>query len=124
MPPDDENHDELACLDGSAELPLPLCDSAQTHAPSYPRLSWPMRVHKSADDHFHPRYRCAMTVNSESGIPAGALRDVTAAPRADHELISFAVFLEYRARRMRAPLASMPAPDAPAGPVDIEPVES
>jgi hypothetical protein len=42
--------------------------------------------------------------------------------RADHELVSFAVFLDYRARRMRAPVAGLevttttttdpPAPDA------------
>ena len=61
---------------------------------------------------------------TEPPIPAGALRDVTAAPRPDHELISFAVFLDYRARRMRAPVANRPTPDAMAPPLGVEPVDS
>ena len=59
---------------------------------------------------------------TEPAIPAS--HDVmTPAPRSDHEMVSFAVFLEYRARRMRAPVAGTPAPDAPAGPLRIEPEE-
>ena len=50
---------------------------------------------------------------TEPAIPPGVRRDVTAAPRPDHELISFAVFLDYRARRMRAPVGDVPTPDAP-----------
>ena len=64
-----------------------------------------------------------MTVTPENAVPAGSLRDVSATSRSDHELISFAVFLDYRARRMRAPVAGMRTPDAPAGPLRIEPEE-
>ena len=45
-----------------------------------------------------------------------------AATRSDHELVSFAVFLDYRARRMRAPVAGLQVttqtptdPPAPGG---------
>ena len=50
---------------------------------------------------------------TEPAIPPGALPGTTAVARSDHELISFAVFLDYRARRMRAPLGDAPTPDAP-----------
>jgi len=50
---------------------------------------------------------------AEAVIPPGAAGDETAAHRIDHELVSFAVFLAYRARRMRAPVGDVPAPDAP-----------
>jgi hypothetical protein len=50
---------------------------------------------------------------SEPAVPPGVLPDVTANPRTDHELISFAVFLDYRARRMRAPVGTVPTPDTP-----------
>jgi len=50
---------------------------------------------------------------TEPAIPPGALPDATAVARGDHELISFAVFLDYRARRMRAPVGTVPAPDTP-----------
>ena len=50
---------------------------------------------------------------SEPAIPPGATGEVTAAHHTDHELISFAVYLDYRARRMRAPLGDAPTPDAP-----------
>jgi hypothetical protein len=50
---------------------------------------------------------------AEAVIPPGAPGDVTAAHHTDHELVSFAVFLDYRARRMRAPVGDVPAPDAP-----------
>jgi len=60
---------------------------------------------------------------TEPAVPPVSRRDTTAGPRTDHELISFALFLEYRARRMRAPVAGTPAPDAPAGPLRIEPEE-
>jgi hypothetical protein len=43
---------------------------------------------------------------------------VTALARGDHELISFAVFLDYRARRMRAPVGTPPTPGIPATPAD------
>jgi hypothetical protein len=46
-------------------------------------------------------------------VDRGDVTAVTAGPRTDHELVSFAVFLDYRAKRMRAPLAEVPAPDAP-----------
>ena len=49
---------------------------------------------------------------AETVIPASDPGDVTAAHRTDHELVSFAVFLDYRARRMRAPVAK-PTPGAP-----------
>jgi hypothetical protein len=59
---------------------------------------------------------------TEPAIPPGALPDATAVARGDHELISFAVFLEYRARRMRAPVGTLPTqettltdPPAPKG---------
>jgi hypothetical protein len=61
---------------------------------------------------------------TEPAIPPGARGDATAAARADHELISFAVFLDYRARRMRAPVGDVPPPDAPTAPVDIVPPKS
>ena len=44
------------------------------------------------------------------------------ATRADHELVSFAVFLDYRARRMRAPVSGLqvttqaPVPTDPPAP--------
>ena len=60
---------------------------------------------------------------TEPAVPPVSLRDATAAPRPDHELISFALFLEYRARRMRAPVGKVPTPDARAAHLDIEPVE-
>jgi hypothetical protein len=50
---------------------------------------------------------------AEAVIPPVDLGEVTAARRADHELVSFAVFLDYRAKRMRAPVGDVPAPDAP-----------
>jgi hypothetical protein len=50
---------------------------------------------------------------AEAVIPPGAPGDVTAAHRAEHELVSFAVFLDYRAKRMRAPVGDVPTPDAP-----------
>jgi hypothetical protein len=51
---------------------------------------------------------------AEAVIPPGALADVTAAHhQIDHELVSFAVFLDYRARRMRAPVGDVAPPDAP-----------
>jgi hypothetical protein len=46
---------------------------------------------------------------TDPAIPPVVLPDAPAAPRIGHELISFAVFLEYRARRMRAPVGSLPA---------------
>jgi len=55
---------------------------------------------------------------TEPAIPPGALPDVTALARGDHELISFAVFLDYRARRMRAPVGTPPTPGIPATPAD------
>jgi len=61
---------------------------------------------------------------SEPAVPPGVLPDVTANPRTDHELIPFAVFLAYRARRMRAPVAEVPTPDAPTTPLGIVPVKS
>ena len=54
---------------------------------------------------------------TEPAIPAS--HDVmTPAPRSDHEMVSFAVFLEYRARRMRAPVIDgvAPTPDRPTTP--------
>jgi hypothetical protein len=54
---------------------------------------------------------------TEAQIPPIALRDATATPRPEHELISFAVFLDYRAKRMRAPVADGPKPDAPTTPL-------
>ena len=56
---------------------------------------------------------------AEAVIPPGAPGDVTGGHRTDHELVSFAVFLDYRARRMRSPVGDVPTPDAPttlAGP--------
>ena len=50
---------------------------------------------------------------AETVVPPGAPGDVTAAHRTDHELVPFAVFLDYRARRMRAPVGDAPTPDAP-----------
>ena len=43
---------------------------------------------------------------------------MTPVPRPDHETVSFAVFLEYRARRMRAPVIDglAPTPDRPTTP--------
>jgi len=55
---------------------------------------------------------------SEPAIPPGATGEVTAAHHTDHELISFAVFLDYRARRMRAPVGTPPTPGIPATPAD------
>jgi hypothetical protein len=45
---------------------------------------------------------------------------ITPVPRSDHETVSFAVFLEYRARRMRAPVVegTAPTPDLPTTPAD------
>ena len=45
---------------------------------------------------------------------------MTPVPRPDHETVSFAVFLEYRARRMRAPVVegTAPTPDLPTTPAD------
>ena len=55
------------------------------------------------------------------------------ATRAEHELVPFAVFLDYRARRMRAPMAPIqvttptptdpPAPDR-GGVADVVPLAS
>ncbi len=56
---------------------------------------------------------------TEPAIPA--LRDIiTLVPRSDHEMVSYAVFLEYRARRMRAPVVGgmAPTPDFPTTPAD------
>ena len=50
---------------------------------------------------------------TEPAIPPGATGDGTASHHTDHELVSFAVFLAYRARRMRAPLGDVPTPGAP-----------
>jgi len=51
---------------------------------------------------------------AEAVIPPGALGDATADHhRIDHELVSFSVFLDYRARRMRAPVGDVPTPDTP-----------
>ena len=54
-----------------------------------------------------------------SPLSSRAMNDAT---RADHELVSFAVFLDYRARRMRAPVVGGPVtaatptdPPAPDG---------
>ena len=55
-------------------------------------------------------------------LPPRAPDDTTAGPKTDHELISFAVFLDYRARRMRAPVAEPPSPEAPT--TDTVPVQS
>ena len=43
----------------------------------------------------------------------------TNAHRADHELISFGVFLDYRARRMRTPVTVAEVPDADAPTTDV-----
>jgi len=54
---------------------------------------------------------------TEPAIPA--FQDImTPVPRSDHETVSFAVFLEYRARRMRAPVVdgTAPTPDLPTTP--------
>jgi hypothetical protein len=40
-----------------------------------------------------------------------------ATSRTDHEVISFAVFLEYRAKRMHAPVTDALAPNAPTAPL-------
>ena len=56
---------------------------------------------------------------TEPAIPAP--RDIiTPVPRSDHETVSFAIFLEYRARRMRAPVVAgtAPTPDLPTTPAD------
>jgi len=46
---------------------------------------------------------------TEPAIPA--FQDVvTPVPRPDHETVSYAVFLEYRARRVRAPVVDGTAP--------------
>jgi len=50
---------------------------------------------------------------TEPAIPPGALPGTTAVARSDHELISFAVFLDYRAKRMRAPVGTLPTEDTP-----------
>jgi len=50
---------------------------------------------------------------TEPAIPPGALPGTTAVARSDHELISFAVFLDYRAKRMRAPVGTLPSEDTP-----------
>ena len=44
-------------------------------------------------------------------------------PRPDHELVPFAVFLDYRARRLRAPVVggTVPTPDGPTRPADPPP---
>jgi hypothetical protein len=61
---------------------------------------------------------------SEPASPPGVLLEATAVPRTDHELITFAVFLDYRARRMRAPVVEQPTPDAPTRPPRIVPAKS
>lgn len=61
---------------------------------------------------------------TEPAIPAGTIRDATAVHRTDHELISFAVFLDYRAKRMRAPVAEVPTPDEPTTPKGVAPAKS
>ena len=59
---------------------------------------------------------------TEPAVPA--FQDtVTPVPRSEHETVSFAVFLEYRARRMRAPVANIPTPDPTAPALGVEPVE-
>ena len=45
---------------------------------------------------------------TEAAIPLDAVPDGSAPARLEHELIPFAVFLEYRARRMRAPVTAVP----------------
>ncbi len=62
---------------------------------------------------------------TEPAIPA--LRDIiTPLPQSDHEPVSYAVFLEYRARRMRASAVERPltTPDAPTTPEDPPAPES
>jgi hypothetical protein len=56
---------------------------------------------------------------TEPAIPA-LQGSITPVPRSDHETVSFAVFLEYRARRMRAPVVEStgPTPDRPTTPAD------
>ena len=50
---------------------------------------------------------------TEPAIPSGTIRDAKAGHRTDHELITFAVFLDYRAKRMRAPVGTLPTEDTP-----------
>ena len=63
---------------------------------------------------------------TERAIPAP--QDImTPVPRSDHETVSFAVFLEYRARRrLRAPVVegTAPTPDLPTAPADPPAPES
>jgi hypothetical protein len=60
---------------------------------------------------------------TEAAIPPDAVPDASAAPRIEHELIPFAVFLDYRARRMRGPVTTLPTTGAKTPP-GIGPAES
>ena len=60
---------------------------------------------------------------AEIQIPTAACRDVSTTSRMDHEVISFAVFLVYRAKRMHAPVADALTPHAPTTPSDVTPLQ-
>jgi hypothetical protein len=59
------------------------------------------------------------SVTTEGADLPGAPGDATEAHRTEHELISFAVFLGYRARRMRTPVAVAEVPGADAPTTDV-----
>lgn len=63
--------------------------------------------------------RCVPTSESmtEFKVPSVACVETPATSETNHEVISFAVFLLYRAKRMQAPVIDAPAPNAPTSPL-------
>jgi len=49
-------------------------------------------------------------------VPSVVCVETPATSRTNHEIISFAVFLDYRAKRMHAPVTDAMAPNAPTAP--------
>lgn len=56
---------------------------------------------------------------TESKVPSVACGETPATSRTDHEVISFAVFLTYRAKRMHAPVNDPLSSHVPAPPLNV-----
>lgn len=50
-------------------------------------------------------------------VPSVVCVETPATSRTNHEIISFAVFLDYRAKRMHAPVSDAVAPNASTAPL-------
>jgi hypothetical protein len=60
---------------------------------------------------------------TEFKVPSVACGETSATSRTDHEVISFAVFLVYRAKRMHAPVNDALSSNAPATPLNVVPFQ-